>query len=1246
MSDGFYRAFEDRHRGSREVIKSRLQVYLAFIQPLQSLYANCKALDVGCGRGEWLELLMQQGFDPIGVDLDEGMLAACTELGLPAEYGDAIAYLQQIDDESLTVVSGFHIAEHIPFDSLQRLVAEALRVLKPGGLLILETPNAENITVGTQHFYLDPTHEKPIPSQLLAFLTEHTGFIRQTQLGLQENPELHNPQIRLNLMRVLDGVSPDYAVIAQKDAPAHQLVLFDAAFAQGYGLSLAQLVARYQGQIDSDFANLTEQLHSLRAQQAFLEQQRPSMKLRRAGRKLQQRGRTLAQNAQAALPALHPKNAVRWPLRKSLAWVVARPKLRHQLNQGLQHIPWLHARLLRFARHYSVTPKPGMPRRTAPAWLHAELPFTPYVQQLSAQLLTPAAPTTQPTVAADSSKPTLAFVSPLPDQRTGIADYSAELLPVLAEYYDIYVITEQSAVQDAWINAHCHIRDAAWLRTHAHRFERVIYQIGNSHFHAYMLPLMQAIPGIVVLHDFYLSGLFSYVEAYEKEQGAYAWSDALYTSHGYLALQQRFTESDTAKYAYPVNFDVLAAAQAVIVHSDYAHQLARQWYGSQANENWAVIPHLRVPAQPDLTQAVARQRLGIAADHFVICSFGFLNPTKLNHRLLEAWLQSDLAQDPRCLLIFVGENYQGEYGVQLRQTIKQHQLQERVLITGFMEGEDFKCYLAAADMAVQLRTHSRGESSGTVLDCMNYGLPLIINANGSMAEIDAEAVYMLPDDFTNEELASALQNLWQDSAQRERLSQRAKAVIAAHHAPAQCAQQYAEVIEQTWQRAAPSLPYLVAQAAAQLPAEASASQRLALAERIAQQLPPPRAAKRLFLDITATSSLDLKTGIERVARALLLALLASPPTGYRIEPVYLTQKQGQWVYQHARQYTLDLLDCPPVLYDDVVDFQAGDQLLGLDISGQRIIDAQQSGLYQELRQLGVRSYFMLYDLLPLQLPEVFPAGAADRHEQWLHAVAHTDGVIAISQAVLTDFAQWREAKGFDKEAQAQAIPFAMHWLHLGADIQQSAPSTGLPESAHATLAQLKQCPTFLMVGTIEPRKNHLQALRAFEQLWAQGVAVNLVIVGNAGWQQLADAERRTIPETLQRLKKHPQRNQHLFWLAGISDEYLEQVYEASSCLLMPSLGEGFGLPLIEAAQYALPILARDLAIFREVAGEHAYYFTGDAPTDLADAVQRWLRLYEQGQHPTSTDMPWQTWQQSAAQLSMIMQKINPAAPDP
>ena len=152
MGSSFYRSFEERHRGTVEDIKGRLSFYLPFLARLKARYPDGVIADIGCGRGEWLEILNENGIANIGVDLDDGMLARAREAGLNVQKMDCLKFLEQQEDESLIALTGFHIAEHLPFEVLQQLVKHTLRVLKPGGLLILETPNPENLSVGACSF--------------------------------------------------------------------------------------------------------------------------------------------------------------------------------------------------------------------------------------------------------------------------------------------------------------------------------------------------------------------------------------------------------------------------------------------------------------------------------------------------------------------------------------------------------------------------------------------------------------------------------------------------------------------------------------------------------------------------------------------------------------------------------------------------------------------------------------------------------------------------------------------------------------------------------------------------------------------------------------------------------------------------------------------------------------------------------------------------------------------------------------
>jgi SAM-dependent methyltransferase len=349
MNENFYRAFEEKHRGTRQTIISRLRAYLPFVEPLSNIFRGAPTIDLGCGRGEWLELMVEIGFNPYGVDLDEGMLQACEDAGLPAEKGDAVAYIGHLPDESQVVVSIFHVIEHLTIEQVHIVILEALRVLKPGGLLIMETPNPENIIVSTQNFYLDPTHQRPIPSQLLSFLPEYHGFSRVKTIRLQENKEL-STKSSLTLRDVLGGVSPDYAVIAQKGALEDVFHLLDDSFDLEYGLSLNTLATHYDNQMKNQAqqsettanqaitmaqqAETKAQQAETKAQQAETKAQQAETKAQQAETKAQQaetkaqQAETKAQQAEQALTLVYTSRS--WRITAPLRWLNLQLELLNQ----------------------------------------------------------------------------------------------------------------------------------------------------------------------------------------------------------------------------------------------------------------------------------------------------------------------------------------------------------------------------------------------------------------------------------------------------------------------------------------------------------------------------------------------------------------------------------------------------------------------------------------------------------------------------------------------------------------------------------------------------------------------------------------------------------------------------------------------------------------------------------------------------------------------------------------------------
>ncbi|KVK77466.1 glycosyl transferase family 1 [Burkholderia cepacia] len=813
-------------------------------------------------------------------------------------------------------------------------------------------------------------------------------------------------------------------------------------------------------------------------------------------------------------------------------------------------------------------------------------------------------------------RPKLAYVSPLPPARTGIADYSAELLPELAHFYDIDVIVDPDTAGNPRFDG-VTVRSPQWFLDNAGLYDRVVYHFGNSSFHRYMFPLLDVVPGVVVLHDFFLSGIVAEMDGQGWLPGGL--SQALYESHGYASLAERHQKADPADiiWKYPCSLEVIQKSLGLIVHSGNSKRQAMRWYGGDVDD-WVEIPHMRAN-DVDLDKAGARAALGIAEGDYVVCAFGLLGPMKLNLQLLKAWAASRLAQDATCHLIFVGENNPGQYGQEVLRLIRELGSSVNVRITGWADISVFRRYLAAADVGVQLRTLSRGETSGTVLDCMNYGKAVIVNANGSMADLDDEAVWKLPDAFTEQQLVEALETLRINTELRTKLGRAARQLIVSRHAPALCAKQYREAIER-FHVAGLAHPAILARAIVSEAGVAEDNQLQQAAVAMARNVVPRNAKRQLLVDISELVQHDAKSGIQRVVRSLVKEWLEHPPAGFRVEPVYATAAQS---YTYARRFTAKLMGFEDAwLHDAPVDYGQGDLFLGLDLAPE-LVPAQRT-FYQKLRHQGVQVKFVVYDLLCIFLPQYFGPGVAENFGKWLDVVAESDGAFCISEAVARDLAQWMA-----QHAPERAGRFAIDWFHLGADIQNSVATVGMPADAGRLLETLKKSPSFLMVGTLEPRKGHAQILDAFERLWQEGRQVNLVLVGKQGW---------LVGDLIPRLKGHRELGRRLFWLESISDEYLEAVYAASSCLIAGSYGEGFGLPLIEAAQHGIPIMARDIPVFREVAGNHAYYFSSETGQDLADEINAWLELENRGQAPSPEGMPFLTWAQSSRDLAKLFTK--------
>jgi len=392
-----------------------------------------------------------------------------------------------------------------------------------------------------------------------------------------------------------------------------------------------------------------------------------------------------------------------------------------------------------------------------------------------------------------------------------------------------------------------------------------------------------------------------------------------------------------------------------------------------------------------------------------------------------------------------------------------------------------------------------------------------------------------------------------------------------------------------------------------------------LSQQLDEQFPVDKVQHRLFLDVSSVARGNLKTGIQRVTHKLLLALIGHSLEGYRVEPVYT--EVGALGYYFARKFTQALLELDDVLDDGPVQLLAGDIFLGLDLCCSDIVE--HSATLEAAHAHGVKILFLVHDLLPVAQPSWFPEGVKTGFEDWLHVISRFDGAICVSHETANHLMRW----------QAQNLGqvdnrFDIHVCHNGVDRMTEPSASQRSDAAIANFSLLKQQPTFLMVGTIEPRKGYSQVLDAFDRLWAEGGDYNLVFVGKEGW---------SVESLVSRVLQHPEYMSRLHWYQGLSDDGLVLLYEQSVCLIAASEGEGFGLPLIEAAQFGLPIIARDIPVFREVAEGAAYFFKASNGAELVRVIENWLELFSEKKAPPSKHLSYLSWDQSAKQYSSVLQ---------
>lgn len=355
---------------------------------------------------------------------------------------------------------------------------------------------------------------------------------------------------------------------------------------------------------------------------------------------------------------------------------------------------------------------------------------------------------------------------------------------------------------------------------------------------------------------------------------------------------------------------------------------------------------------------------------------------------------------------------------------------------------------------------------------------------------------------------------------------------------------------------------------------------------------------RLYVDISVIHKHDAGTGIQRVVRSIREHLPHVLGAGTTLEPVIVQRLRDGYV-------TLDgapLRGGPGALF------------FGLDFATDAVFRTRVE--LRTFREAGGRVWFLVHDALPLTHPQWFTHASCLKYRRWLRVCAAlADGILCVSPVVAAQLAEllpWRFGR-------ASLPPIVT--IELGANItpaDRRIELAALPATPGLDTAIFNQAA--LVVGTLEPRKGHADVLAAFDRLWAQGCRAPLVLIGRAGWNTAALQAR---------IRQHPRHGELLFWLDDVDDHALHAAYRYCRLVIVPSLAEGYGLPLDEALALGAPVLARDIPVFRRHGDEPVSYFPQAADPDTIAAAILTAHATAEGPRRFS---PLREWDETARQV--------------
>lgn len=745
---------------------------------------------------------------------------------------------------------------------------------------------------------------------------------------------------------------------------------------------------------------------------------------------------------------------------------------------------------------------------------------------------------------------------------------------------------------------------------------RTLYFVGKDLSVESLLEMLIQRPGIVVLLDFFLGSTLST----DSVNGWSALAQEALLSHGTMASWEAMDQSYRQEFLkrYPLNGRILNEAQGVLCCDPGMLRLIQSFYPDGIGAAIGYFPR-PVNGFPRTSRSERAGPVGAILligvpdtdqhwDHLTRI-LRRVDETGTDHR----WTITILLH-PEEIPLFL-KKLDGASPGSLPFCVQP------------IEDKEQRTHcLNSSSLGVVLKNYSSGDEWEAFLEAMGSGLPLLAPSEFLCGIVPEAAVISIPPGTSNDLFDERLHRALTDLLIRKSCVEEALRWIEGRHSLEASAHEVAEFIEQCRKNWAGLSDEALSTPLSTYLGEIPRRKRREEGEKLsllAANSEPLLRPERLYIDLTRFLKSKRKgemTGIQRVIQNLCSFLPAISST-----PVY-TFRIGQDI---GHSFFLNSSPTDPTMEHIwetpyALSIRPGDLILFPDT----ILDTK---IYEEFLEYcqsrGAFSSAIVYDLLPISLPHCFTSSHADNFRRWLEiTLAKSDRIFCDSKATMDELVAFLHEEKIPRRS-----PLKIGFFTLGADSflpDREAPAleTDIPENV-ITFFSKNADPVFLMVGTVEPRKNHGYVLDVFENLWKNGVESRLCIVGRVGWK---------VSGLVKKLRHHEECGKRLLFVDDASDLVLDYCYRMSEALIMASIGEGFGLPIIEGARRGLPVIVNDLPVFREICGDHALYFSCKISGSLETLVFDWNKLQREGRIPDPSNLHRVSWEESARELNELI----------